>query len=152
MAMRPSGRSAVGLRASASPPCCRRGSGLRARARRRLPVGAVGCGAQRSPGMGSFASDVASAGARFRSDAKAGGVARANWMRSRMNGERPGPSAARPPTGGAASAVFAGCARAAMPHALSSTSATVRFIAAGYTAVAWARGAPRLSRPCATAA
>eukprot|EP00965_Chrysotila_dentata_P061184 2026513-Pleurochrysis_carterae.AAC.1 len=106
-----------------------RGSGLRRRSRLRRPCGSAGCGARRSPGSASSASAVFGAGARFRIDAKGGGVALAASMRARTVGVRQGPSATRPPS--TATAPRRRRAARAFAAPATSASASVAFIAAG---------------------
>eukprot|EP00965_Chrysotila_dentata_P153562 5075455-Pleurochrysis_carterae.AAC.3 len=74
------------------------GRALRSCPLRRLAVGSSAGWVSSSPlGIGSAASSALPAGARLRSDAKAGGLARAAATQAWMDGVRRGPSATLPP-------------------------------------------------------
>eukprot|EP00965_Chrysotila_dentata_P097062 3208353-Pleurochrysis_carterae.AAC.1 len=151
VAMSPSGRMSSPSPGAASPrllPSRPRGSGLRGRSRLRLPCDSVGCGVRRLPGSALSISAALRSGAMFRSDAKAGGVARAASMRARIVGVNRGPSVTRPPS----TSSSVGALRAARASAAPAISASTRasFMSAGYAAAAAARAVPRASLPCAT--
>eukprot|EP00965_Chrysotila_dentata_P141689 4682622-Pleurochrysis_carterae.AAC.1 len=95
--MGPSGRGAPAL-SCASELSTSRGSVGRSRPPRFLPGGPAGWVSASPAGMGSSSRRAAGVCARFRSDAKAGGVTRASSTRARTYVESPGPSATRPPS------------------------------------------------------
>eukprot|EP00965_Chrysotila_dentata_P186753 6166231-Pleurochrysis_carterae.AAC.2 len=112
-----------------------RGRALRSRPLRLLAEGGSAGWVSSNPlGIGSAASSALPAGAKLRSDAKAGGVVRAAVTQAWMDGVRRGPSAtlppatsprALPPPPGSAPA------RSSAPAARSSMSASTSFIRAG---------------------
>eukprot|EP00965_Chrysotila_dentata_P063950 2118942-Pleurochrysis_carterae.AAC.2 len=100
------------------------GSSLRALARCRFPTGSVGCGARRSPGMGSAASVPPVSGAKLRSDANDAGSFRASSMSARIASESTALSAMRPPLAKARAWPRAPPAGGLCPLASASTSAS----------------------------
>eukprot|EP00965_Chrysotila_dentata_P025533 849220-Pleurochrysis_carterae.AAC.1 len=164
MGMSPSGRVAPpsSVVASVGPATARaaRGRGRRARLRARLGGGlASATSPLGSSGSASTASVSGASGARLRSEAKRGYVARAASTLARTYADMRTPSVILPPSARScppsrAWSLSAGALAPSRenPAAASSASARAAFIRGGYAAAAVARACPAASLPCATCA